>query len=441
MNDGQSMRELHQPLILSKVEVHPIEPHDKRRWDQLMKEHHYLGLRVLAGESLRYVAAIDSQWVALIGWNTGAFKCHVRDAFIGWSRIIQRQRLHLIANNARFLILPDFHIYNLASRVLGLNLRRLSRDWEAMYGHSIYLAETFVDPGRFTGACYKAANFTCLGATLGFGKCNSRYYYHGRNKAVFIRPLCTNAVGLLRAPESIPPQRKVNAMPFTHKQIEELMSTLRKLPDPRHKKGQRHRLVSVLAISICAVLCGAKSFNSIAEWASHRSQNHLERLWARYREKEKRYSPPSEPTIRRILQAIDPGCVDHGIYGWLQSVAQGDSIAIDGKTLKGALNEDGSRTHLLSAVLHQGGISIAQQSVSQKTNEIPVARELLKNMPIEGKIITADALHTQKETAELIVRDKQADYCFIVKDNQASLKEDIAFEFQKDFPPSVRNRR
>jgi hypothetical protein len=131
--------------LLRRVCVRPIQPEERARWDALMDEHHYLGLRALFGKTLRYVASADGQWLALLGWQAAALTCAVRDAWIGWPRVGHYQRLHLLANNARFLILPQVHVANLASRVLGLNLRRLSADWRRVHGHPLLLAETFVD--------------------------------------------------------------------------------------------------------------------------------------------------------------------------------------------------------------------------------------------------------------------------------------------------------
>jgi len=140
---------------------------ERVEWDTLMRAHHYLGLTAMVGRSLRYVAEVDGRWLALLGWASPALKCASRDAWIGWPPTLQWQRLALIANNSRFLILPGVRVKNLASRILGLNLARLSQDWLDMHGHRLLLAETFIDPARFAGTCYRAANWTELGSTRG----------------------------------------------------------------------------------------------------------------------------------------------------------------------------------------------------------------------------------------------------------------------------------
>jgi hypothetical protein len=146
------------------------------------------------------LATRGGDWVALLGWGSAALKCGPRDSWIGWERSLQWRRLHLIANNVRFLILPGWHQPNLASHLLALNLKRLSRDWELYFGHPILVAETFVDRARFRGTCYRAAGWQVLGQTRGFAKRNRRYWRHGQPKLVLVRPLVAEAVSRLVAP-------------------------------------------------------------------------------------------------------------------------------------------------------------------------------------------------------------------------------------------------
>lgn len=422
---------------LYSLNVRPIESSERTEWDELMSNQHYLGFKSLVGESIRYIAELRGRWVALLGWSSAALKCHPRDAWIGWPQVIQWQRLHLIANNSRFLVLTGIHIPNLASKTLSLNLKRLSKDWQQIHGHPILLAETFVDISRFHGTCYKAANWIFLGLTQGFGKSAKRYYHHGQPKAIFVRSLHKHAMrwltDLIANPKLI---RKVGPMKFTKKQLEDLIDILKSLKDPRHKRGKRHRKISILAIAICAVLCGARGYSAIAQWAQHRTQNQLKRLWCRYNEKSNQYQPPSEPTIRRVLQAIDAEAVDQAIYAWLNSLFSGSAVAFDGKVLRGARNEDGSQVHLLSAIIHQKGITIAQKQIASKSNEIPAAKPLLEPLDLKGKVVTGDAMHTQTSLARFLVEIKKADYLFTVKDNQSTLKEDIeALNLTDAFPP------
>lgn len=121
-----------QQAALRRIQVRPVLPTEQERWNALMREHHYRGFRTLAGPTLRYVATLEDRWLALLGWQAAAFQCQARDQWIGWSWALRRQHLHLIANNACFLILPGESFPNLASRILALNLRRLSTDWQSV---------------------------------------------------------------------------------------------------------------------------------------------------------------------------------------------------------------------------------------------------------------------------------------------------------------------
>lgn len=423
--------------LLRGLQVRPIVRHERERWDGLIKAHHYLGLRVLAGKSLRYVAAFRDQWVALIGWQGAALKCGSRDRWIGWSPVLQYQRLHLIANNARFLILPDAHVPNLASRVLALTLERLSDDWRQVHGHPVLLAETFVETPRFTGACYRAANWQVVGQTRGFAKTAAGYVAHGCRKQVLLYPLHRKARDQLCALEPDPSwSHAMQAVTLGNKQMEDLSLRLRALPDCRKPRGLRHPFAAVLTIAIAAKLAGARSYEALAEWAERLTQSQRKRLRCRYNHEQKRFEAPSEATIRRVLQAADADAIDHQLGSWLMQMAGSEeAIAIDGKTLKGARREDGTQVHLLSAFLQTQGVTVAQKEVGVKTNEIPELRDLLAPLDIEGRVVSADAMHTQRETARFLVEDKKAHYIFTVKDNQETVLDDIAALDWESFPP------
>ena len=128
------------------------------------------------------------------------------------------------------------------------------------------------------------------------------------------------------------------------------------------------------------------------------------------------------------------------LFIFLSTTDREDGIAIDGKTLKGARRSNGTQVHLLSAFLHQQGITVAQREVDEKSNEIPELKHLLSPLDVKGHVITADSLHTQRETARWIVEDKGADYVFIVKENQKTLRGDLQALQEEDFSPSVQDR-
>jgi len=174
---------------LARVRIRPIAPEERQGWRVYMARYHYLGDRPIVGEHLLYAAFLDDELVALLGWASAALRAPLRDEYIGWNEATKRRRLHLVANNIRFLILPWIRVRHLASKVLALNLQRLSTDWVHCWKHPLHLAETFVDTARFRGTCYRASNWIYLGQTAGRTKRGNAYLQTGTPKALFIYPL------------------------------------------------------------------------------------------------------------------------------------------------------------------------------------------------------------------------------------------------------------
>ena len=171
---------------LSPITVRVVSQSDReRQWDSLVRTHHYLGYQRLLGHRLKYLAFFHDRPVAALSFSAPALKLRVRDAYIGWSDPQRKTHLHRIVNNSRFLIPPWVEVKNLASHVLAKTLARLSRDWEERFGIRPWMAETFVDPSRFKGTCYKAANWQFIGQTHGSGKQGKGYVYHGAVKEVY----------------------------------------------------------------------------------------------------------------------------------------------------------------------------------------------------------------------------------------------------------------
>jgi len=208
---------------------------------------------------------------------------------------------------------------------------------------------------------------------------------------------------------------------------------LHKLDDPRKPRGVRHPVVTVMAIAVCATLSGAQSLAAIAQWAQEQSARTLTRMGSR------RGTPPSESTILRVLTNINVEQLDERVGQWLAEriPLAGKGMAIDGKTLRGSRDGDGKAVHLVSAVLHEEGVVVAQHRVPDKTNEIKSVQPLLRGRDIQGAVVTGDAMFAQRESAEHLVKDKQADYLLFVKDNQPTLRQDIEDLGLEAFPPSA----
>lgn len=143
---------------------------DEALFNALVQQHHYLGYTQPVGEHLKYVVYAAGRPIACMAWSSAPRHLGSRDRFIGWASAARLANIRLLAYNTRFLILPWVRVPHLASHVLGRVARRLSADWQALYGHPIYFLETFIDPQRFAGTCYRAANWTVMGLTTGRGK-------------------------------------------------------------------------------------------------------------------------------------------------------------------------------------------------------------------------------------------------------------------------------
>ena len=184
-----------EPLIVPRTDLAclsvglVVEKRDSLLWNAYIERHHYLGHQLMPGAQLRYFVRDADQVVALMSFGASAWKTKPRDAAIGWNQAQRQRNLHLIVNNARFLILPWIRCQNLASRVLAMISRRLADDWQARYSYRPVLLETFVEKPRFTGTCYKAANWQHLGDTQGRGKLDTRHRHSKPIKSVWIYPL------------------------------------------------------------------------------------------------------------------------------------------------------------------------------------------------------------------------------------------------------------
>lgn len=349
-------------MNLHEVQIEPVSVQDEARFQSLMQAHHYLGALPKIGNTLWYVAQWREEWLALLSFSAAALKCSARDAWIGWDFRSQYDRLHLIANNTRFLILPEHHYRNLASRVLALCERRLRHDWPRRFGHPLLLLETFVDPTRFHGTLYRAANWHDVGATRGYRRIHGGYSATpGTPKRVFVRPLLSRARARLTQPILHPAYRHgAPKIMISAAHMESLPAFFANIADPRRRQGRRHPLPAVLAIATAATLCGMRGYKAIAHWAADLGQHARARF--RCRHQNRRYEVPSETIIRDVLIRVDPAALDQALRAWnAVHGAQDQALAIDGKTLCNAIDDQGRQTHVMSVVGHQTGIAHTQK--------------------------------------------------------------------------------
>ena len=197
-----------------------------------------------------------------------------------------------------------------------------------------------------------------------------------------------------------------------------LLDLLAEVPDPRKRRGRRHTLAGLLATGIAAVIAGSRSFAAIGQWAADAGADVLAGLGAAR-------GAAEESTFRRAFALVSPDVLDRVLGAWLhtRAVQAGGRlvIAVDGKTVRGAKDKTGKAPHLVAALAHGIGAVLGQAAVDAKSNEIPAVRELLKAFAsLAGAVITIDALHTQRDTAQVIT-GRQADYVMTVKGNMPTL--------------------
>ncbi len=200
----------------------------------------------------------------------------------------------------------------------------------------------------------------------------------------------------------------------------DLLTAISAVPDPRARRGVRHRMTAILGVALCAVLAGARSFAAIGDWAAGASQQVLSALGAGE-------TPPCESTIRRTLQRMAGDELDAAAGGWAaartEQPDQRRALAVDGKTLRGSAGRNSSARHLMAAIDHRTGVVLGQVDVDSKTNEIPLFSPLCDQIGnLQTVVVTMDALHCQRTHADNLVTERGADYILTVKSNQPALR-------------------
>ena len=231
-------------------------------------------------------------------------------------------------------------------------------------------------------------------------------------------------------------------------QCPSLAELLAQVPDPRDPRGVRHTLTSLLLAAVAAVAAGARSFTAIGEWVADAPPRVLAALGVRYDPLAGCFRPPDEATIRRVLEQVDAAALETAVGSWLAARLQAGrqpprlgqqerrAVAVDGKAVRGTrhASADGQAVHLLAAAEQRSAAVLAQARVGGKTNEITCFAPLLAPLDLAGAVVTADALHAQREHAEFLVTQKEAHYILAVKNNQPSLYAQLTSLPWRDIP-------
>jgi hypothetical protein len=409
-----------------KVRV-PLE--NELGWfDGWLADKHYLGAGRPVGDYLRQVVERAGQPVALLVWGPACYALKDRDRWISWSANQRLERLKLIVQNRRFLLLcPKGQSPNLASQCMGAALRVLPEQWQESFSYAPLLAESFTDPEAYEGTCYKASNWEPVGFSAGYSRHRADFYIaNERPKRLWLRPLRPDAQQLLRAdklPENCSGGLTAPAsgtLPVSAKQMGSLLEILRQAPDPRDS-NTRYRIGPVLTLIAMALLAGRREIAEIARFATSLTQPQRRQLGLP-RQKGTRafYSVPGYGVFYEVLTRMDPEPLATLLSGWLQARAGTlpQALALDGKMIRNHIG-------LLTLAQHEDGtpqaVAIYDQKEGTERCEQTAATQLLEKLPaLDNKIITADALHCQKGPARTIV-EKGGDYLLQIKGNQPTL--------------------
>lgn len=411
--------------VLDGVKVRLAKRKEEKRFERVMRREHYLKNMDLVGHRLLYVAEYKGKWLALLTWSTPALHVKARDTWIGWSEEQRRKRLRLVVNNSRYVILGAERYPNLATRVMGLCLQRVAADWEKQFGHRLLVAESFVDGQLFRGTCYRASNWTRLGETQGFARAaNDFYVAHNRPKQLWVRELLSGGREWLRA-ERLPAdlaamERELPATcPVRAPQLRSLWEFFRLyVKDWRKLRGLRYPLPTLLAIIACAAFCRVpRGQRDLAEFADRLTRKQRRILRCPHDKKRNEYRVPKETTFFRVLTHVAPLELEKALQAWqtqmLGPVPKEEAVVFDGKE-----PDHAGGAQIVSAVAIPSLRWLGSEQVADKSNEIPAGQRLVERVDVEGRLVLADALHTQQETARKIVFEKGGEYVLTVKGNQ-----------------------
>ena len=375
------------------------DPGEMEYYSDLLSRHHYLQSSQINRNTILHVARRGKEDVAILTWEPGVRRWFgMRDDLIGWTKDQRNQRIKYCVENRRFLMLSEEK--SLASKVLSLSIERLGKDGQKVHGHDFLFAETFVDPSRgYRGTCYKAAGWKEVGLTQGGRGKDER-----SKKLYFVKELKLNALAKLKAPQLTSSDTTNPRQAVLNLERLDLCSLRRKLdmiPDHRKHKGW-YPMTSIYALMFAAVLCGETTAKGMWRWISELSRELLKSLGCR--------QAPSYSMIWSSLRDADHTALQQALCEWLTE--QGDRLyidrkvrilSLDGKTLRSASKASGSDLHVLTLIDAVTKTIRAQRPVDGKTNEIPVAQELIATETIDAEtIVTADAMHTQAKLAKEI---------------------------------------
>jgi len=350
-----------------------------------------------------------STLVAVLCWGAAAKHLKSRESFIQWDKVTCANRLKLVVQLRRFLILDVARRPNLASQCMGISLRSLQNEWEKAHDYRPLLAESFHDPKQHTGTLYKATNWTALGLTKGFARHRADYYQDLKSpKQLWVIPLQKSSLALLSSPADLPKaHQKAVASTTTGARCALKCSELRTLrqafldiDDPRGPYGKRHPFSAMLGLLSYGLICGAPDVKSIWRKCGAMDESQRRAIGLTKRSKATgRLTMPGYDALNDLINKIDPKSMAKAINNWLldHSDTLPKTLAIDGKDLGGK----GQLGAIVTLCHSSTGIPLMMQTYNGGKDdcELPVSTRLLgsKKLDLSNTVITNDALTTQKK--------------------------------------------
>ena len=350
-------------IVLNQLVAWPVDDKkDQGKWNELVRKHHYLKDATLCGPRICYAVSCRGRTVALCSFSIAAWHLRGRDEWIGWDERQRLSRLSFVAQNSRFLVLPDVSTPNLASKALGLCLDRLEDDWMARYNQPLLVVETFVDK-CYPGTSYRADNWTRLGETRGFSRGGAKFYrVNEAPKTLWVKELRPGAAltlsSLTLPPELARFERRLegdeHARLATCESLGSLYELFKALPDPRYKGGRRHSMASCLAIIASGFLLGCEGLAECADYGRCLKPAQLRLIGVRRNRRTGEYAAPCHDTLWRVMSGLDTIEFERLVGLWHNGagVKIPSAFALDGKTLCGSVDDDGNALHVVSVVSH-----------------------------------------------------------------------------------------
>jgi len=377
-----------------------------------LNEEHYLKAGRPAGHTIWqgiYQTDKDEGYprlCAVLCWSGAVLRIKDRDEWISWDPLTRASRLSLVTQLRRFLVLESEREPNLATRCMGLALRKLPEHFESKYGFKPLLAESFSDPMLHEGTIYKASNWTALGFSKGYRRHKSEFYVDDENpKKYWIYPLAKKTRELLSSPKPLPEIYQKGTKEavagarcaLSCKHLRSIADAFHSVPDHRDSRTRRHPKIALYTIIVHGLLTGAPSVKAIWNRSTAFDQAQRKALGLTQRNKDGRLYMPGYDAINDFVNGIDSEELARVLNIWLASHQDKlpKSLALDGKDLGHGMGG------IVTLCRHEDGrpVAMASYSGAKEDCELPVAQKMLKEnaSSLENATITSDALHTQKK--------------------------------------------